>query len=55
MWRRNHDQPVAQEVYMEPTMEDGYLETIHEVDSVYSRSRPVSMALPELPLYVQLK
>ncbi len=37
----------------EPTMDERYLETIHEVESLYSRRSSVAAtALPELPLYV---
>ncbi|KIV95176.1 hypothetical protein PV10_02857 [Exophiala mesophila] len=55
MWRRNHYQPDPQmgyQAYPEPIMDDRYLETIHEVESLYSRnSRRSSVAktLPDLP------
>jgi hypothetical protein len=39
----------------EPTMDERYLETIHEVESLYSRRSSVAAtALPELPLYALL-
>jgi hypothetical protein len=40
--------------YPEPTMDERYLETIEEVESLYSRPTSVAVsALPELPLYVE--
>jgi len=55
MWRRNNDpEPqMGYHAYPEPTMDDRYLETIHEVESVYSRNSrrsSVHQGLPELPL-----
>lgn len=55
MWRRNTDpEPqMGYQAYPEPTMDDRYLETIHEVESLYSRNSrrsSVHQNLPELPL-----
>lgn len=41
------------QAYPEPQMDERYLETIPEVESLYSRRSSVAAtALPELPLYV---
>ncbi|KEF61442.1 uncharacterized protein A1O9_03008 [Exophiala aquamarina CBS 119918] len=54
MYRRNNDpEPqMGYHAYPEPTMDDRYLETIHEVESLYSRNSrrsSVHQGLPELP------
>lgn len=60
MWRRNNtpDYQMGYQAYPypdEPTMDERYLETIPEVESLYSRRNSVAAtALPELPLYVLL-
>ena len=60
MWRRNNtpDYQMGYQAYPypdEPTMDERYLETIHEVESLYSRRSSVAAtALPELPLYALL-
>ncbi|OCT49012.1 hypothetical protein CLCR_04674 [Cladophialophora carrionii] len=58
MWRRNNisDYQMGYQSYPypdEPTMDERYLETIHEVESLYSRRSSVAAtALPELPFRV---
>lgn len=48
-----HEPQTGYQAYPEPTMDERYLETIHEVESLYSRRSSVAAAaLPELPLYV---
>lgn len=63
MWRRNNNtnntntsmEPVlGYHAYPEQTMDERYLETIPEVESLYSRRSSVATNLPELPLYVHL-
>lgn len=58
MWRRNNNgaEPQADyQVYNDSSPDERYLETIHEVESLYSRRSSVAAtALPELPLFVEL-
>ena len=55
MWRNNDPEPqMGYHAYPEPVMDERYLETIMEVESVYdrnSRRSSVHHGLPELPLY----
>ena len=59
MWRRwnnnNREPVIGQPMLFETTVDENYLETIPEVESI--QSRPVSVVaqgLPELPLYANL-
>ena len=57
MWRRNNnpEPQMSYHAYPEPAMDERYLETIHEVESLYSRTSrrsSVHKTLPELPLCV---
>jgi len=58
MWRRAWDRPGSREpaisspMLFETTLDEGYLETIPEVESLRSRASSVGV-LPELPLYAR--
>jgi hypothetical protein len=59
MWRSRNNEPqmgMGYHAWPEQTMDERYLETIPEVESLYSqysrRSSVATTTLPELPLYV---
>lgn len=59
MWRsRNNAPQMGYNAWAEPTMDDRYLETIPEVESLYSqysrRSSVAATTLPDLPLYARV-
>jgi hypothetical protein len=59
MWRRfnnwSKDQTVSDPTLFDTTMDEAYLETIPEVDSLKSaRSSMAIPGLPEMPLYAHL-